>query len=132
MYKLNEKEETLIKKFESVPFGIDDSILRTIFFKKSWLGIKDLEYNNFLLKLEQLKEMDTIRDPKSKDIIISHILFIDYRSKLDNIFVIPLEDFLDSLKHNQKELLGIFNVSDFYIPRSLWWKLSKELYLSKN
>ena len=88
MYKLNEKEETLIKKFESIPFSIDDSLLRTTFFKKSWLGINDLEYNNFLLKLEQLKEMDTIRDPKSKDIIISHILFIDYRLKLDNMYML--------------------------------------------
>ena len=36
MYKLNEKEETLIKKFESIPFGIDDSLLGTTFFKKSF------------------------------------------------------------------------------------------------
>ena len=67
MYKLNEKEETLIKKFESISFGIDDSLLRTIFFKKSWLGINDLEYNNFLLKLEQLKEMFLIKEDVEAD-----------------------------------------------------------------
>lgn len=132
MYKLNEKEENLIKKFKEIPFGIDESLLRTSFFRKSWVGINELEYNKFLLKKEKLKEIDTVRDPKSKDIIISHILFIDYRLKLDNIFIIPMEYFLDVLKHNQKEVLGIFNVGDFYIPRSLWWKLSQELYLSNN
>lgn len=132
MYKLNEKEENLIKKFKEIPFSIDESLLRTSFFRKSWVGINELEYNRFLLKKENLKEIDTIRDPKSKDIIISHILFIDYRLKSDNVFIIPMEYFLDVLKHNRKEVSGIFNVGDFYIPRSLWWKLSQELYLSKD
>lgn len=131
MYKLNEKEETLIKKFESIPFSVDDSLLRTSFFRKSWLGINDLEYHSFITKREKLKEIDNIRDPKSKDIVVSHILFRDYRLKTDGIFIIPMEDFLDALKHNQRELLSLFNIGDFYIPRSLWWKLSKELYLSK-
>ena len=80
---------------------------------------------------KELKELDILKDKNSKDIEVTHILFIDYR-KDNKIYAIDINLFSALLSTEKKVIQRIFNIGDFFIPRSLWWKLFKELYSSKS
>lgn len=131
MIVLNEREEFIVSQFKENVFNIDASILQTTFFTKSWVKYTDLDKDNFYKKLKELKELDILKDKNSKDIEVTHILFIDYR-KDNKIYAIDINLFSALLSTEKKVIQCIFNIGDFFIPRSLWWKLFKELYSSKS
>ena len=131
MIVLNEREEFIVSQFKENMFNIDASILQTTFFTKSWVKYTDLDKDNFYKKLKELKELDILKDKNSKDIEVTHILFIDYR-KDNKIYAIDINLFSALLSTEKKVIQQIFNIGDFFIPRSLWWKLFKELYSSKS
>ena len=131
MIVLNEREEFIVSQFKENMFNIDASILQTTFFTKSWVKYTDLDKDNFYKKLKELKELDILKDKNSKDIEVTHILFIDYR-KDNKIYAIDINLFSTVLSTEKKVIQHIFNIGDFFIPRSLWWKLFKELYSSKS
>ena len=131
MIVLNEREEFIVSQFKENMFNIDASILQTTFFTKSWVKYTDLDKDNFYKKLKELKELDILKDKNSKDIEVTHILFIDYR-KDNKIYAIDINLFSTVLSTEKKVIQQIFNIGDFFIPRSLWWKLFKELYSSKS
>ena len=131
MIVLNEREEFIVSQFKENMFNIDASILQTTFFTKSWVKYTDLDKDNFYKKLKELKELDILKDKNSKDIEVTHILFIDYR-KDNKIYAVDINLFSALLSTEKKVIQQIFNIGDFFIPRSLWWKLFKELYSSKS
>ena len=131
MIVLNEREEFIVSQFKENMFNIDASILQTTFFTKSWVKYTDLDKDNFYKKLKELKELDILKDKNSKDIEVTHILFIDYR-KDNKIYAIDINLFSALLSTEKKVIQQIFNIGDFFIPRSLWWKLFEELYSSKS
>lgn len=131
MIVLNEREEFIVSQFKENMFNIDASILQTTFFTKSWVKYTDLDKDNFYKKLKELKELDILKDKNSKDIEVTHILFIDYR-KDNKIYAVDINLFSALLSTEKKVIQQIFNIGDFFIPRSLWWKLFEELYSSKS
>ena len=131
MIVLNEREELLVSRFKENVFNIDTGILQTTFFTKSWVKYTDLDKDGFYKKLKELKELDILKDKNSKDIEVTHLLFVDYR-KDNKIYAIDINLFSTLLGTEKKAIQHIFNIGDFFIPRSLWWKLFKELYSTKS
>lgn len=123
---LNIEAESLLKEIQQNKVNFDTSFLNTSLFSKSWIQQKDFNTDKFLIKLKELKADDIKKSIKSKDIEITHIIFINYFIK-NKAHLIELDYFLQLLKNQSNILRQLCSTGDFFIPRSLWWQMFSEL-----
>lgn len=104
--------------------NLDSGIFATIYFIDSLILSNELNLEDFDKKFDKLIEKDKLKD--NEFIIVDHILI---RTKDERVFMIPISNFRFYLKDGQylNKIRDIWKYSDFYIPRSIWWKSFKTL-----